>query len=114
MASEHTGGGGYPVQNINGMASKLKGIINHSFRGVSTKYLQSFTNWYLLKSRRLNSENFSNVLVQNKDAVDVHKNREAIYKRFIENFSRRTYRCPVKRSFVSKMDLELIDKLNFI
>ena len=76
-ASEHTAGGEYHVQNINSMASKLKGIINYSFRGVSTKYLQSYANWYLLKSKKLSSENFGNLLVQNKDAVDVHKNREA-------------------------------------
>ena len=113
-ASEHTAGGEYHVQNINSMASKLKGIINYSFRGVSTKYLQSNANWYLLKSRNLNSNNLENLLAQNKEAVDIHKNREAIYKRFIENFSRRTYRCPVKRSFVSQMNPEMIDKLNFI
>jgi hypothetical protein len=113
-ASEHTAGGEYHAQNINSMASKLKGIINYSFRGVSTKYLQSYANWYLLKSRNLSSNNLENLLAQNKEAVDIHKNREAIYKRFIENFSRRTYRCPVKRSFVSQMNSEMIDKLNFI
>ena len=96
------------------MASKLKGIINYSFRGVSTKYLQSYANWYLLKSKKLSSDNFENLLVQNKGAVDIHKNREAIYKRYIENFSRRTYRCPVKRTFISQMNPEMIDTLNFI
>jgi hypothetical protein len=35
------------------------------------------------------------MLLLNKDVTSTHMNREGIYKWFIENFSKRTYRCPV-------------------
>lgn len=40
-ASQHTPGGEYHVQNIINMAGSLKGIINHTLKGVSTKHLQN-------------------------------------------------------------------------
>jgi len=36
-ASEHSAGDGHHVQGVNNQASRLKSIINHSLRGVSTK-----------------------------------------------------------------------------
>lgn len=43
-SSDHTAGGEFQIQGVNNLASTLKSIINHSFRGVSTKYLQSYAN----------------------------------------------------------------------
>lgn len=108
-SSEHTAGGQYHIQGVNNLASKLKSTINHSFRGVSTKYLQSYANWVNLISNGIVSREFNN-----KDIVDIHKNREGIYKRFIENFSVRTYRCPVKRTFKTQLNPDLISKLKYI
>jgi len=48
------------------------------------------------------------MMTRNKKSWDMHKNREGIYKWFIENFSRRTYRCPVKKSFASEIAPDLI------
>lgn len=108
-SSKHTAGGEYHVQGVNNLASKLKGIINHSLRGVSTKYLQSYANWVNLISKGIDNVEFNNNGVE-----DIHKNREGIYKKFIENFSRRTYRCPVKRTFKSQLDPDMVSKLQYI
>lgn len=108
-SSEHSAGGEYHIQCINNLASRLKGTINHLLRGVSTKYLQSYANWVTLISKGVD-----NIELNNKSVADIHKNREGIYKKFIENFSRRTYRCPVKRTFKSELDPDMISKLQYI
>lgn len=109
ISSEHTAGGEYHVQGVNYLASKLKSIINHSLRGVSTKYLQSYANWVNLISKGIENIDFNN-----DGVVDIHKNRESIYKKFIENFSTRTYRCPVKRTFKSQLNQKMMAKLQYI
>jgi len=113
-ASEHTAGGDFHIQNVNNLASKLKGTINHLLRGVSTKYLQSYANWVEIMSRKLTTTEINSMITTNKSSWDIHKNREGIYKWFIENFSRRTYRCPVKRSFVSELTSELIPSIGYL
>jgi len=113
-AKEHSAGGEYHVQNVNNLASRLKGTINHSLRGVSTKYLQSYANWVYLMSCKPSSNEMDNMITQNKSAWEVHKNQEGIYKWFIDNFSRRTYRCPVKRSFASELAPDLIPSISNI
>jgi len=100
-AKDHTAGGEYHVQNVNSIASRLKGVINHSLRGVSTKYLQSYANWMKIREMDISNEELDNIMFNNRNATKIHINREQIYKRFITNFSERTYRCPVKRTFKS-------------
>lgn len=102
-AKEHTAGGEFHVQSVNNMAARLKAMINHNLRGVSTKYLQSYANWFKLNVAKTPINEITN----NSKVSDIHKNRESIYKKFIEHFSRRTYRCPVKRTFKT----ELHDKI---
>ncbi len=104
-SSEHTAGGEYHVQNVNNMASNLKAIVNSALRGVSTKYLENYARWYRLKSLKISNDELEKMLEENKNVTQLHINRERIYKWFIENFSKRTYRCPVKRTFKSASDL---------
>lgn len=113
-ASQHTAGGDYHVQNINNMAANLKTLINRNMKGVSTKYLQSYANWFQLRNKKIKPEEMGRMLVNNKNAASIHMNREGLYKWFIENFSRRTYRCPVKREYQSVLNSEALAKLNFI
>ena len=108
-SSDNTAGGEFHTQSLNNLASKLKSIINHSFRGVSTKYLQSYANWVNIVSKGKDKFEFNNTGV-----IDIHKNREDIYKKFIENFSVRTYRCHVKRTFKTQLNPNLISKLKYI
>ena len=113
-ASEHTAGGEYHVQNINNMAASLKTIINRSLKGVSTKYLQNYANWYQLRSKQVDSEELGRMLVKNKDALSLFVNREGVYKWFIENFSKRTYRCPVHKSYRSELTPKTLAKLKLL
>jgi hypothetical protein len=113
-ASEHTAGGEYHVQNINAMAASLKAIINHTLKGVSTKYLQNYATWYQIISKKTNPEELSNTLLKNKNAAQLFVNREGIYKWFIENLSKRTYRCPVKKTYSSAVDQKILAKLSLI
>jgi len=97
-ASEHTAGGEYHVQNINNMAATLKTIVNRTLKGVSTKYLQNYANWYQIRNNKVDSVEMGRILLQNKNATSIHLNKEALYKWFIENFSRRTYLyIPIKK-----------------
>ena len=48
-SSKHTKDENYHVQTVNSMASRLKADLNHKLRGVSTKYLQSYANWFQYK-----------------------------------------------------------------
>lgn len=112
-ASEHTAGGVYHVQNVNNMASRLKGIVNHSLRGVSTKYLQNYANWFKLNLKGLDKDELNESMLKGKNTWDIHKNREGIYRRFIENFSRRNYRCPVKRNFKTQFAQDMIPSFSY-
>ena len=112
-ASEHTAGGEYHVQNINNMACGLKTVVDRTLKGVSTKYLQNYANWFQLKRKKVNSEELQAMLMNKKDTTSRHINREAIYKKFIENFSRRTYRCPIKKTYQTALDVDSLVMLSF-
>ena len=77
-AKDHTAGGEYHVQNVNSIASRLKGVINHSLRGVSTKYLQSYANWVKLREMSISSEELGHIILNNRNATNIHINREQI------------------------------------
>lgn len=97
-ASEHTVDG-KGVQLVNNMAERLKNSINRNLRGVSTKYLQMYANWFKTrenyKLKITDCEMFQKTMLSNKTTWDVHSNIEKIYERFIKNHSARTYRCPI-------------------
>ena len=107
-SSQHTAGGEYHVQNVNNLANRIKTVINHNLRGVSTKYLQNYSNWFALQQKTNSDEKAENIVRQkmgdNKKAWGTFTNIETYYKQFIENQSERTYRCPTKRSWKSNLN----------
>ena len=113
-ASEHTAGGEYHVQNINNMAAGLKTVINRTLKGVSTKYLQNYANWYKLRDKKVDAESLDAMILKNKNISNIHLSREEIYKWFIENFSRRTYRCPTKKTYRTSLSADSLAKLNLV
>ena len=113
-ASEHTAGGQYHVQKVNNMASRLKGIVNNSMRGVSTKYLQNYANWFKVKTTGISIEEWDAMILKNTRANDTYKSMEGIYQRFIENYSRRTYRAPVARIYKTALNQKQIANLRYL
>lgn len=106
-AKKHTAGGEYHIQNVNNIASRLKTVVNHQLRGVSTKYLQCYANWFaLLEGKKENGDciNLDQTLTNNHQTWNQYTNLEDIYKRFIKKLSVRTYRCPVKRKWKTKIN----------
>ena len=83
------------------MATRLKDVINHRLRGVSTKYLQNYSNWFgqveEIKSQPKGVKNIKKTLMRNNEAWDKFNHAENLYKKFIKECSERTYRCPTKR-----------------
>jgi len=104
-SSKHTAGGEFHIQTVNNLATRMKTIINHQLRGVSTKYLQNYSNWFALKEEMKLDDNkilrLREKMEQNKKAWGIYTNIEGYYKDFIENLSERTYRCPTKRNWSS-------------
>lgn len=102
-ASDHTAGNEYHIQTVNNMATRLKNIVNHQLRGVSTKYLQNYSNWFgqieEIKNDPKGIQNMKKTLMQRKEAWDTFTNTEHDYKDFIKTYSERTYRCPTKKSW---------------
>lgn len=112
-AAKHTAGEEYHVQNVNNLASRIKGVVNQRLRGVSTKYLQNYSNWFALQEASKSEENKDLQIRQrmehNRKAWGTYTNIENYYKEFIENQSERTYRCPTKRNWTSTLNnMELI------
>ena len=119
-ASEHVLDKEHHVQTVNGIASRFKGIFNHYLRGVSTKYLQSYANWFgFLETNSLKSDEEKISIVdkclQNQDGWDIYTNIEVLYENFLKNHSNRTYRCPTKRKWKNQLSKEqALATLNYI
>jgi transposase-like protein len=106
ISSTHTAGGEYHVQTVNNIASRMKTIVNHKLRGVSTKYLQNYSNWFNqmddLGQNRKKIKDVKKEMLQSP-AWSVFTQSEQSYKKFIKTRSDRTYRCPVQRKWSTKI-----------
>ena len=106
-ASDHIADSQHHVQTVNNLASRIKGKLNHTLRGVSTKYLQNYSNWFQFYESNKNSNDIvaevDKIISKNYDAWNVFTNTENFYKRFIKEYSKRTYRCPTKRTWQNQL-----------
>jgi len=120
QASEHAAGGAYHTQQVNNVASRFKALINHRLRGVSTKYLQSYANWFAFQERFKTNGIITPPHGKKLQAVahengHIFTNIERLYKQFIHNHSGRTYRCPPKRAWkTSHMKPDFLNGLAYI
>lgn len=107
ISSKHSAGNDYHVQNVNNMATRLKSVLNHQLRGVSTKYLQNYSNWFAqiegIKNQPEEILKVKKTLLKSKETWDSFTNIEKDYKTFIKTHSERTYRCPTKRRWKTKI-----------
>jgi len=99
-AKFHKANTGEHVQLINNHASRLKTSINYVMKGVSTKYLQSYSTWFEFRENHKMDDIIKvadRILSVKRKAVATFMRMEQIYKHFITLHSERTYRCPTKR-----------------
>jgi len=105
-AQKHKADNEHHVQYINNVASRFDTIVNRIMKGVSTKYLQNYSNWFValegLKKNMNKPEKIIRQILKQNHAWDLFTNFEEHYKTFIQTYSERTYRCPVKRSWKSQ------------
>ena len=89
------------VQTVNNLAGSFKTDVNRVLRGVSTKYLQNYANWFGVKEKYKGvKEKVKEIIrdcLSNNKAWDMFMNTELLYKDFILKKSKRTYRCPTAR-----------------
>jgi transposase-like protein len=100
-AKDHVADKTHHVQYVNNIASRLKHEINHNLRGVATKYLQNYANWFkemevLKNEKEITASAIKDLLSQNH-AWDLYLNIEKEYEVFLKKYSERTYRCPTQR-----------------
>jgi len=88
------------VQNINNYASEMNGVFLRKMKGVATKYLQNYANWFIVNKTIKKTDTTSieaiNQYKSKQKSWDYYSNAEKIYKRFLELFSRLDYINPVK------------------
>lgn len=104
-AAEHTNSEGKGAQLLNSIAERVDTLLNRRFRGVSTKYLQLYVNWFKFKENHNGQEgeiDMQNEILSKKHTWDLFSNIEKVYEAFIRNHSRRTYRCPQSEKFKSQ------------
>ncbi len=88
--------------------ARLKSLTNHICRGVSTKYLQSYADWFQFaetcKKQGDIVAQVDKALLANHKSWDTFMNIEPLYKQFMcPEQSRSTYRCPTKRHWESQL-----------
>lgn len=78
----------FHVNTLNEKANRLNHIINHHFKGVATKYLHLYTNWFkLVELAKYRSVDFMERTFRSHVALFEYKNIELNYKSFLDNFS---------------------------
>ena len=118
-ASEHIADAEHHVQKVNNIASRLKDQTNHLCRGVSTKYLQSYANWFqFTEAHKKHGDIVAKVdksLSTNHKAWNTFTNIEPLYKQFIKEHSKRTYRCPTKKHWKSQQkEVVKVESLSYL
>ena len=103
-SKDHIAKTGESVQFLNSQASRFDTIVNRVLKGVSTKYLQNYANWFsFMETNKMKDVNklATVTILKDNNGWNEFSNMEQTYKDFIENHSVRTYRCPTKRSWKS-------------
>jgi len=117
-ASEHTTSEGKGVQLLNNIAGRIDTLLNRTFCGVSTKYLQLYVNWFKLKENnkgRTRDINLQKEILSKKYTWDLYSNIEKVYESFIKNHSVRTYRCPQSEKFKAQgWNQHVINQYSFL
>lgn len=80
-------------QTLNRIGGRLQSFLNDELRGVSTKYIQGYLNWFMLIEgmKKLKSELSIDIIRENKAALEVFKQKEKEFKYFLSANNRSIY-----------------------
>lgn len=82
-------------QTINRYSGMLDNFLNDELRGVSTKYLQGYLNWFMLLQNVIKkSENvidLKSIVMSNRVALDIYKQKEKEFQYFLKQNGRNNY-----------------------
>ena len=87
---------GKTLQYVNDISERLKTWINRIMRGVSTKYLQLYANYFAFCEKNSFDALISSFINQ-KQVWAIYAQIEKVYEIFMSKYSRLTYGCPVSR-----------------
>lgn len=101
-SKDHKAKTGENVQLLNNQASRLKTLLNGTCKGVSTKYLQNYVNYFSFSETNKEKNKVATLkILEDNKGWDNFTTIEHRYKNFIMKHSERTYRCPVLRCWKS-------------
>lgn len=96
LAKQHSRNKLWHVNTVNERANRLKQTINVKFKGVATKYLQNYANWFkLIELKKYMKLDFFDKSFHNTDAWFTYHKRETNYEIFLTYFSNIEYSNPV-------------------
>jgi len=96
------------IMNVINMGKSYKSYIGKKFRGVSTKYVQLYASYYIIREK---SELFSNyhLLFKNVNVWFTFIRLEKLYKEFLSNYSIIPYTIPIKSNWKTLNNLSVMD-----
>ena len=79
-------------QTVNYYTKRLKNFIDKELMGVSTKYLQGYLNWIMfIDNAKKESASIKEVVMENKVALDIYKQKEKEFQYFLKINGRNNY-----------------------
>lgn len=79
-------------QTLNYYCGRLGAFLDEDLRGVSTKYLQGYLNWFMfIENCKKESVLIQDSVVENKRAFDIFKQKEKEFSYFLRNNGRTNY-----------------------
>ena len=79
-------------QTVNHYTKRLKNFIDKELMGVSTKYLQGYLNWIMfIDNAKKESASIKEVVMENKVALDIFKQKEKEFQYFLKINGRNNY-----------------------
>jgi hypothetical protein len=82
-------------QTLNYHCKELDTFLNEDLRGVSTKYLQGYLNWYMfiqnVVKKAKKKDILRDVVIKNKAALDIYKQKEKEFQYFLKINGRNNY-----------------------
>ena len=79
-------------QSLNRYGKDLQLFLNEKLKGVSTKYIQGYLNWFMfIENSKKEAVGVKKAVIENKVALNVFKQKEKEFQYFLKNNGRNNY-----------------------